>query len=84
LPWINLSKCCCKQRKTFQDIHFFERQGLLDLSEDERYFVVNPALLEALTPAVRESLRKKAIGRMVEHFGEDEKLIEAMVVGAIG
>jgi len=62
----------------------FERQGLLDLSEDERYFVVNPALLEALTPAVRESLRKKAIGRMVEHFGEDEKLIEAMVVGAIG
>lgn len=62
----------------------FERQGLLDLSEDERYFVVNPALLEALTPAVRESLRKKAIGRMVEHFGEDEKLIEAMVAGAIG
>ena len=62
----------------------FERQGLLDLSEDERYFVVNPALLEALTPAVRESLRKKAIGRMVEHFGEDKKLIEAMVVGAIG
>lgn len=62
----------------------FERQGLLDLSEDERYFVVNPALLEALTPAVRESLRKKAIGRMVEHFGEDEKLIEAMVAVAIG
>jgi hypothetical protein len=54
------------------------------LSEDERYFVVNPALLEALTPAVRESLRKKAIGRMVEHFGEDEKLIEAMAAGAIG
>src|SRR5438876_4971405 len=34
----------------------FERQGLLDLSEDDRYFVVNPALLEAL----RESLRRKA------------------------
>jgi hypothetical protein len=25
----------------------FERQELLDMSEDERYFIVNPALLEA-------------------------------------
>jgi hypothetical protein len=62
----------------------FERQGLLDLSEDDRYFVVNPALLEALTSTVRESLRKKAIGRLVEHFGEDEGIIEAMVVRAVG
>jgi hypothetical protein len=62
----------------------FERQGLLDLSEDERYFVVNPALLKALTPTVKESLRKMAIERMAEHFGEEERIIEAMVVGAIG
>ena len=62
----------------------FERQGLLDMSEDERYFVVNPALLEALTPTVRESLRKKAIERMVGHFGEDKEMIEAMVEEAIG
>jgi hypothetical protein len=62
----------------------FERQGLLDLSEDDRYFVVNPALLEALTPAVRESLRRKAIGRLAEHLGEDERIIEARVEGAIG
>jgi hypothetical protein len=62
----------------------FERQGLLDMSEDERYFVVNPALLEALTPTARESLRKKAIERMAEHFGEDGEMIEAMVVEAIG
>jgi HKD family nuclease len=62
----------------------FERQGLLDLSEEERYFAVNPALLEALTPTVREGLRKKAIERMAEHFGEDEKMVEAMVAGAIG
>jgi hypothetical protein len=47
----------------------FERQGLLELSEDDRSFVVNPALLEALTPAVRESLRRKAVGRLVEHLG---------------
>jgi HKD family nuclease len=62
----------------------FERQGLLDLSEDERYFVVNPALLEALTPSVREGLRKKAIERMAGHFGEDERIVEVMVARAVG
>jgi hypothetical protein len=31
------------------------------------------SLLEALTPMVRESLRKKAIGRLAEHFGEEVK-----------
>jgi len=36
-----------------------------------------------LTPAVRESLRRKAVGRMVEHFGEGMEVIEGMVV-AIG
>jgi phosphoenolpyruvate-protein kinase (PTS system EI component) len=60
------------------------RQGLLDMSEDEQYFVVNPALLEALTQAIRESLRKKAIERMAGHFGEDEEIIEALVEGGIG
>ncbi len=62
----------------------FERQGLLELSEDDRYFVVNPALLEALTPTVRERLRRKAIGRLVEHFGEEERIIEGMVERAVG
>jgi HKD family nuclease len=62
----------------------FERQGLLDLSEDDRYFVVNPALLEALTPRVRESLRKKAVGRLAEHFGEDMEVLEMMVARGIG
>ena len=62
----------------------FERQGLLELSEDDRSLVVNPALLEALTPAVRESLRRKAIARLVEHFGEGEEVIEGMVVRSIG
>ena len=62
----------------------FERQGLLDLSEDERYFVVNPAMLEALTLTVTESLRRKAIGRLAEHFGEEEGRIEAMVARGIG
>jgi len=61
----------------------FERQGLLDMSEDERYFVVNPALLEALAPAVRASC-KKAIERMARHFGVDKKMIEAKVARAIG
>ncbi len=62
----------------------FERQGLLELSEDDRYFVVNPALLEALTPAVRESLRRKAVVRLVEHFGEEEEVIEGMMERSIG
>ncbi len=62
----------------------FERQGLLDLSEDERYFVVNPALLEALTPPVKQSLRMKAVERLAEHFGEEERIVEAMVGEAVG
>jgi hypothetical protein len=56
----------------------------LDLSEDDRYFVVNPALLEALTPTMRESLRRKAVGRLAEHFGEEVRVIEEMVVRAVG
>ena len=62
----------------------FERQGLLELSEDDRSFVVNPALIEALTPTVRESLRRKAIARLVAHFGEEEEVIEGMVERGIG
>jgi HKD family nuclease len=62
----------------------FERQGLLELSEDDRSFVANPALLEALTPEVRDSLRKKAIMRLMEHFGEGEEVIEGMVERGIG
>jgi HKD family nuclease len=62
----------------------FERQGLLDISNDDQYFIVNPALLEALTPTTIERLRKRAIQRIAEHFGEDEKAIEAMVTKAIG
>lgn len=62
----------------------FERAGLLDMSEDERYFVVNPALLEALTPQVKERLRKRAVERLAEHFGEEERTIEMLVTAAIG
>jgi len=38
----------------------------------------------SLEKNIRESLRRKAIERMAEHFGEDEKMIEAMVGKAIG
>ncbi|HYT43484.1 MAG TPA: hypothetical protein VEP90_14190, partial [Methylomirabilota bacterium] len=62
----------------------FERQGLLELSEDDRSFVVNPALIEGLTLGVTESLRRKAIERLGEHFGEEEEVIEGMVVRAFG
>ncbi len=62
----------------------FRTPGLLELSEDERSFVANPALLEALTPAVREKLRRMAIARLVEHFGEGEDVIVGRVEGSIG
>ncbi len=46
----------------------FERQGLLDLSEDGKYFVVNPALVEALDSEMKEILKKLAMKRLEEHF----------------
>ncbi len=46
----------------------FERQGLLDLSEDGQYLVVNPALAKALTREARESLKEIAVERLKEHF----------------
>lgn len=81
-PNATISKIC--QMLKISPFPRFERQGLLELSEDDRYFVVNPALLEALTPGVRESLRRMAIARLVEHFGEEEEGIEVMVVRSIG
>ena len=35
----------------------FERKGLLDISEDNQYYIVNPALLAALTPSSKDELR---------------------------
>jgi hypothetical protein len=49
----------------------FERQGLLDISEDNQYFMLNPALLAALTPFAKLALRAIAIQRIAEHFGEE-------------
>jgi HKD family nuclease len=62
----------------------FEREGLLDLSEDNQYFIVNPALFTAITPSLKHDLRSLAIRRMAEHFGNDEVIIEAMVTKANG
>ena len=62
----------------------YERQGLLDISDDHQYFILNPALLAALTPASKQMLRAIAIKRIAEHFGEDEPGIEVMVAKAIG
>ncbi len=62
----------------------FERRGLLDVSEDNQHFIINPALLEALTPSHVEELRSIAIRRLSEYFGEDATTIEAMVTLAIG
>jgi HKD family nuclease len=61
----------------------FEREGLLGLSDDGQYFVMNPALLERLNAEVREALRELAIGRMAEHYKEDIVNIEVMVAIAV-
>ena len=62
----------------------FERQGMLDISEDGQYFIMNPALLEALTPMLIQKIRSRAIQRIAAHFGEEEVMMEALVMKAIG
>ena len=57
----------------------FERQGLLDISEDNQYFILNPALLAALTPVSKLALRAIAIQRIAEHFEEETLEVEEMV-----
>jgi HKD family nuclease len=61
-----------------------ERLGLLEISEDEQYYIVNPALIQALSPEVRSRLRALAIRRLARHFGEEEATIEELVIAAIG
>jgi HKD family nuclease len=48
----------------------FERKGLLDLSDDREYFIVNRALQEALIPELKEQLRALANRRINEHFAQ--------------
>ncbi|WP_052887494.1 phospholipase D-like domain-containing protein [Thermogemmatispora carboxidivorans] len=61
-----------------------ERRGLLEASPEGDYYIVNPALMRALTPDVRARLRELAIQRLVQHFGEDRVTIERLVAEAIG
>ena len=65
-PIITLAKA----RQTIKDNPFprFERQGLLYLSEDEKYFVVNPVLMEAMTEEVKAKLKQIGISRLKTHF----------------
>ncbi|GER82780.1 hypothetical protein KTAU_14170 [Thermogemmatispora aurantia] len=62
----------------------FERRGLLEASPEGDYYIVNPALMRALTPEVRARLRDLAIQRLAQHFGEDRATIERLVEEAIG
>ncbi|GAC1692661.1 MAG: hypothetical protein NVS9B9_15000 [Ktedonobacteraceae bacterium] len=65
-PNVNLAKT--RQMLKTSPFPRFERQGLLDLSEDGRYFIVNPALVEAFTSETKERLRELAMERLKEHF----------------
>ena len=75
-----------RMRQTLKTSPFprYERQGLLDISDDHQYFIVNPALLAALTPASKQMLRAITIQRIAEHFGEAISDVEAMVTKAVG
>ncbi|MBX5451651.1 phospholipase D-like domain-containing protein [Thermogemmatispora sp.] len=61
-----------------------ERRGLLEISPEGDYYIVNPALVQALTPEARARLRELAIQRLAQHFGEDRATIERLVRKAIG
>jgi hypothetical protein len=80
----NVSQAQIRQMLKTSPFPRFERQGLLDMSEDGKYFAVNPALLGALTPSLIQQLRSLAMKRIAQHFGDDDLVIEAMVAKAIG
>lgn len=61
----------------------FERRGLLDLSEDTNYFIVNPALLTIMIPTLKSNLRSVAIDKLAAHYADDRQKIEEMVTIAI-
>lgn len=46
----------------------FERRGLLDTSEDRKYFIINPALIGVLTQEIKNQLRSIATRRLEQHF----------------
>ena len=62
----------------------FERRGLLDLSEDTEFFIINPALFTIMTPSLKLSLRSDAIDKLTLHYAEDRQSIETMLTEAIG
>lgn len=80
---INVSAAKIRQMLKTSPFPRFERQGLLDISDDGRHFIVNPALIISLTPSIKKYLREKAIVRMGQHFGDDKKFIDAMIKQAI-
>ncbi len=80
----NVRQAQIKQMLKTSPFPRFERQGLLDISEDGKYFIINPALLEALTPLLKQQLCLLAMKRIAEHFGDDYALIEALLVKAVG
>lgn len=61
----------------------FERRGLLGISDDENYFIVNTALLAAITPSLKLKLRSDAIDKLAIHYGETRQKIEEMVTEAL-
>ena len=61
-----------------------ESWRLLYHKSADQYFILNPALLAALTLVSKLALRAIAIQRIAEHFGEETLGVEGMVKKAFG
>jgi hypothetical protein len=62
----------------------YERQGLMEMSNDGQYFVMNPAIVVGLTDEERQALRATAIKQLANHFEQPEVEIEDIVFQSIG
>lgn len=80
----NVSQKYMIQMLKINPIPRFERKGLLDISEDDKYLMINPALLAGITPQLKQYLRELAIRRITKHYGEDMAQIEMIVTASIG
>ncbi len=80
----NASHAVIRQMLKDSPVPRFERKGLLDVSEDNKYLMINPALLAGITPQLKQGLRELAIRRIAEHYEEDVIQIAMIIAASIG
>ncbi|MGB8346562.1 MAG: phospholipase D family protein [Ktedonobacteraceae bacterium] len=80
----NASPYAIRQMLRTGPVPRFERKGLLEVSEDNTYLMINPALLAGITHSLKQDLRELAIRRIAEHYGEDVSQIATIIAESIG